>query len=234
MEGRCCCCPAFGSAIICPGKKDSGIKCSPNIFLSGKKVKNIVLFDFIKNSNYKFYKKWSNSKYRGYLELDDGRRIENTNKIDEYRKDLFNYGKSTYNNIVFSSQQDIKSTLERINAQKNPELIDTINSFLRRAVMELDGISVDKFRQKIETELEELTKKWDLTTDAVSNSDRGINNPYQKGTGKIYDIYIAKEKLRKKIKQSKINDDSLAVTLKKCLTAHWINFRPRQIPKILA
>ncbi|MFP4370890.1 MAG: AAA family ATPase [Halanaerobium sp.] len=160
----------------------------------------------INDSEYKFYKKWSNSNYDGYLELEDGRRIENPKKIAEYKKEILPYGKSTYNNIVFSSQQDIKSTLKRINAEENPELIDTINSFLRRAVMELDGISIDQFRNKIESELEELTKKWNLEADAVSNSDRGINNPYKVGTGEIYDSYIAKENLRQKLKETKTNE----------------------------
>ncbi|TDO92037.1 exonuclease SbcC [Halanaerobium saccharolyticum] len=172
----------------------------------------------VDSSEYKFYKKWSNSNYRGFLELADGRRIENPAKIAEYKKDIFPYGKSTYQNIVFSSQQDIKSTLKRINAEENPELIDTINSFLRRAVMELDGVSIDQFRSKIDNELEALTKKWNLETDAVSNSDRDINNPYKVGTGEIYDSYIAKEKLRRKIKESKINErrfEELGLEIKK-------------------
>ncbi|RAK05047.1 exonuclease SbcC [Halanaerobium saccharolyticum] len=172
----------------------------------------------VNNSDYKFYKKWSNNNYRGFLELSDGRRIENPAKITEYKKEIFPYGKSTYNNIVFSSQQDIKSTLKRINAEENPELIDTINSFLRRAVMELDGVSIDQFRSRIENELEALTKKWNLAADAVSNSDRGINNPYKVGSGEIYDCYIAKEKLRRKIKESKINErkfEELSAEIKK-------------------
>ncbi len=172
----------------------------------------------VNSSDYKFYKKWSNSNYRGFLELADGRRIENPAKIAEYKKEIFPYGKSTYNNIVFSRQQDVKSTLKRINAEENPELIDTINSFLRRAVMELDGISIDQFRSKLENELEALTKKWNLEADAVSNSDRGINHPYKVGTGEIYDCYIAKEKLRRKIKESKINErkfEELGMKIKK-------------------
>ncbi len=170
------------------------------------------------NKAYKFYKKWSNSNYQGFLELPDGRRIEKKNKIKDYKNRIFPYGKSTYNNIVFSSQQDIKSTLKRISAEENPELIDTINSFLRRAVMELDGISIDKFRSKIENELEELTKKWNLKADAVSNSSRGVNNPYKKGTGEIYDAYIAREKLRSKIKQAQLNEqkyEELGLEIKK-------------------
>jgi exonuclease SbcC len=158
------------------------------------------------NSEYKFYKKWSNSNYAGYLELADGRRIEAPAKIADYKKDILPYAKSTYNNIVFSSQQNIKSTLERINSAENPELIDTINSFLRKAVMELDGVSIDKFRSRLESELEQLTKKWNLASDSIENSARGVNNPYQVGTGEIYNSYIAKEKLRQRLKESKINE----------------------------
>lgn len=172
----------------------------------------------VDNLDYKFYKKWSNKNYAGYLELADGRRIENRQKIIDYKKDILAYPKSTYNNIVFSSQQDIKSTLERINSEQSPELIDTINSFLRKAVMELDGISIDKFRNKLEAELEQLNKKWDLNSDSVKNSDRGVNNPYKVGTGEIYDSYIAKEKLRQKLKKSKINEkkfEDLGIEIKK-------------------
>ncbi|CCU81193.1 hypothetical protein HSACCH_02648 [Halanaerobium saccharolyticum subsp. saccharolyticum DSM 6643] len=175
----------------------------------------------VDNLDYKFYKKWSNNNYAGYLELADGRRIENPKKILEYKKDILPYAKSTYNNIVFSSQQDIKSTLERINSEQNPELIDTINSFLRKAVMELDGISIDKFRSKLEAEIEQLSKKWDLDSDSVTNSDRGVNNPYKVGTGKIYDSYIAKEKLRQKLKESKVNEkkfEELGAEIKKLKT----------------
>jgi len=167
---------------------------------------------------YKFYKKWSNSNYQGFLELPDGRRIEKSGKIKEYKNQIFPYGKSTYNNIVFSSQQDIKTTLKRISAEENPELIDTINSFLRRAVMELDGISIDKFRSKIDNQLEELTKKWNLKADAVSNSSRGVNNPYKVGTGEIYDAYIEREQLRARIKQAEVNErqyEELGLEIKK-------------------
>lgn len=155
---------------------------------------------------YKFYKKWSNSSYRSYLELPDGVRIENPAKIKDYKSKILPYGKSTYNNIVFSSQNDIKSTLERISAEKNPELADTVSSFLRQAVMELDGISIDKFRSKLENEIDELTKKWDLESMSPANSSRGLNNPYKMGRGKIYDCYIEKEELRQKIKESRVKE----------------------------
>lgn len=159
------------------------------------------------NKKYRFYKKWSNNNYQGFLELEDGRRIENSKKISKYQEQIFNYNKSTYKNIIFSSQKDIKNILEKINAAENPELIDNINSFLRKAVMELDGISIDKFKEKLEDELDNLLKKWNLETDSVKNSERGINNPYKIATGKIYDVYIAKEKLRRKIKNGKITEE---------------------------
>lgn len=158
------------------------------------------------NKEYKFYKKWSNNNYQAHLELPDGVKIESEAKIKNYRSELLSYGKSTFKNIVFSSQKEIKSTLERISKNKSPELVDTISSFLRRAVMELDGISIDKFKEKLNNMLSELTKKWDLDSNSVSNSDRGINNPYKVGTGKIYDCFIEKESLRNQINQAELKE----------------------------
>jgi exonuclease SbcC len=155
---------------------------------------------------YKLYKKWSNSNYGGYLQLPDGARVESTNKIKEIKADIFPYGKSTYKNIVFSRQKDLKSTIQNINAENNPELVSTVSSFLRRAVMELDGVPIDKFKNKLDAEIEDLTKRWDIKSMSIENKNRGINNPYKIGTGKIYDCYIEKGLLAEQIAEAKRNE----------------------------
>jgi len=161
----------------------------------------------IDDDEYIFYKKWSRKNYAGYLQLPDGARIESTAKIKEMKQELFPYAKSTYKNIVFSSQKDIKSTLKRINAEKNPELISTINSFLRKAVMELDGVSIDKFRSRLDNEIKDLTEKWDLESQSITNKDRGLNNPYKRSKGKIYESYIEKGQLKNRIKKAEETEE---------------------------
>jgi exonuclease SbcC len=170
---------------------------------------------------YKLYKKWSNNNYGGYLQLPDGSRVESPERIKEIKSGLFPYGKSTYKNIVFSTQKELKSTLENISAKNNPELVSTVSSFLRRAVMELDGISIDKFKNRLDAELEELTKRWDIKSMSIENKNRGINNPYKIGTGKIYDCYIEKGLLAEEIAEAKRNENlyrELSIKIKELQT----------------
>ncbi|MGM0420925.1 MAG: AAA family ATPase [Bacillota bacterium] len=166
---------------------------------AGDYVNGKLVFS-VDDANYTIYKKWSREDPEGYLILPDGSRVEQQERINELQKELFSYGKSTYDHIVFTKQQEIKSTLQNIT--ENNELIDTVSNFLRRAVMELDGVSIDRLKQKLEEELDDLTSKWSLESGRPANPARGVNHPYKVGTGKIYDAFIAREKLRHQIKEA--------------------------------
>ena len=155
----------------------------------------------VDSKNYVIEKEWSRNNPRQYLKLPDGSRVQNEEKINKLKKDLLLYEKGSYNNIVFSKQRNIKSAIKRI--IENEEVINTVNNFLRKAVMELEGISIEELNKKVDNELDNLLKKWDIENNRPSNADRDINNPYQKGYGKIYEVYIEKERLRKKLKRTK-------------------------------
>ncbi|MFW6283251.1 MAG: ATP-binding protein [Minisyncoccales bacterium] len=155
----------------------------------------------IADNEYKIEKRWSRENPRAYLELPDGQRIENINKINAYQKEILLYGKSTYNNIVFTKQNEIKNTIKRIAGSK--EVTSTVFNFLRRAVMELDGVSLEKLNSKIDEELNNLLKKWDFAENRPVNPDRDVNYPYQQGYGSIYEAYINKEKARIKMEKTK-------------------------------
>ncbi|MFW6008733.1 MAG: AAA family ATPase [archaeon] len=146
----------------------------------------------IDNSSYLIEKKWSRDDPYQYLQFPDGRRIENEKKLKKEKNKLLKFNKGTYKNIVFTNQRNIKSSIKRI--IESDEVVTTINNFLRRAVMELDGVSIDKLNKKIDNELDELLKKWDLANSRPVNTDRDVNNPYKKGYGLIYEAYINKEK----------------------------------------
>ncbi|SDL29933.1 AAA family ATPase [Halarsenatibacter silvermanii] len=151
---------------------------------------------------YEIYKKWSNENPDGHLKLPDGSRIS-YEKIKSERQKLLPYGKSTYENIVFTRQEKVRDLLEKITEEDEfQNLKDTISNFLRRAVMRLGNVSAEKFRSRLNEEYHELTRKWDLQGNCPSNPDRGVNNPYKQARGKIYDKYIEKENLRIKIKEA--------------------------------
>jgi len=153
----------------------------------------------IGKDKYSIYKKWSNNDPDGYMVLPDNSRI-NKGSIKKKRQELLPYGKSTYENIVFTRQEEVKTFLKNITEEDElTELKGTVSNVLRKAVLELGDISIDKLGNKIEEELENLLKKWDLDNKRPTNPERGINNPYKVGTGEIYDTYIKKELLRREI-----------------------------------
>src|SRR5699024_3319502 len=70
-----------------------------------------------------------------------------------------------------------------------------INDLLRRTLMELDGISVDSIQENIENGIESLYKRWNREKNYPENN-KGVNNPYKTGLGKILESYYNKENLK--------------------------------------
>ncbi len=147
----------------------------------------------IDGQKYRVEKEWGEN-YSVFLELPDGQKINSFDKVNEYINDLFIYGEGTYSNIVFVKQQDVKNAINRIVSNKN--VTGAISSFLRKTVMELDGINIDRLKEKIGEELDELLKKWDIDNDRPTNLDRDVNNPYKVGYGQVYGAYINTEQIR--------------------------------------
>ncbi len=154
--------------------------------------------------SYQIYKKWSRNNPAADFKLPDNSRISSPEKIKSQRQKLLPYGKTTYENIVFTRQEEVKSFLENITEENElTEFKGTVDNFLRRAVMELDGVSTDSLKNKISTELEELVGKWDLEENRPIKPERDIRNPYKRGTGKIYDTFIEIQSLEQNIEEAK-------------------------------
>ena len=75
--------------------------------------------------------------------------------------------------------------------------------------MEMDGIVTDEIKAKIENEKDDLLARWDLDRQQPENTDRDVNNPYKVGTGKIYDAYIEKERVKQKIRWAENGEEKL-------------------------
>lgn len=119
--------------------------------------------------------------------------LKNEDRIQEVLKEVLMFGEGTYSSIFFSKQVHIKEAIEKIIG--NREATNEVSSLLRRAIMELDGISLDKLSNKINDEIEGLYKRWDIEKKYPENS-RGISNPYKVGIGEIVDRFYKKEAIR--------------------------------------
>ncbi|MTI58424.1 MAG: hypothetical protein FH762_00260 [Firmicutes bacterium] len=173
---------------------------------AGEHINGILEF-IIDGEKYKLKKEWG-KEHSTVLELPDGQILKNSGSIKRKLKDLFVFGRASYGNIVFARQRDVKQAVERIIG--NDDIVHTVSSFLRKAVMELDGISVEHLRSRLGEEIDNLVKRWDLNNDRPDNPNRDINNPYKVGYGKIYEAYINKVSIERKMKKALEMEEQLA------------------------
>lgn len=155
-------------------------------FIDGRLVLNT------EEGQYKLLKKWgSNSEVE--LETPSGNLLRDEEAVYNKLNDILSFGESTYSNIVFAKQKDLKKAINNIISNGN--VTKEINDLLRRALMELDGVSIDKIQDNINNEIDSLYKRWDIDKNYPENN-RGVNNPYKVGLGLIIESYYEKENLK--------------------------------------
>ena len=166
-------------------------------FIDGKVIMEI------EEEEYEIYKEWG-SKETIHLIKNDGSILKNEKDIDSQMLNLLGYGESTYSNIVFAKQRDLKIALTNI--INNSQVTDEVNDLLRKTMMELEGVSIDKIQKDIEDEIERLYKRWDKSKGYPENN-RGPNNPYKTGLGAILGSYYKKEELLSLMEETKKSEE---------------------------
>lgn len=145
-----------------------------------------------KGKIYTLSKEWG-TEASSKLIMPDNIVIKNDGSIREVLRDVYVYGEGTYSSVFFLKQYYLKQAIDRI--VQNKEATGEISSFLRSTIMELDGVSLEKLEQKIQDEIEDLLKRWDVEKNYPENN-KGINNPYKVGFGKVVESYYAKERIK--------------------------------------
>lgn len=146
-----------------------------------------IVFD---KEQYCIKKEWG-EKPEAYLIKPNGELIKNEVSIQKDIEKIFKYGEATYSSVVFAKQRDIKEAINRI--IQNQETTGTLGSILRRTIMELDGISIEKLKKKIDDEINFLLWRWDMDRNYPENN-RGVSNPYQ-NCGEIVKSFYRKEEI---------------------------------------
>lgn len=145
----------------------------------------------IEDKVYKIHKEWGSQETIVFTD-NEGSILKDEEDINKELLNLMDYGEGTYSTIVFAKQRDLKAALSNIISDS--QVTDEINDILRRTMMELEGVSIDKLQKDIEDEIERLYKRWDREKNYPQNN-RGANNPYLTGLGEILKSYYAKENL---------------------------------------
>ncbi|MBW1692525.1 MAG: hypothetical protein JRJ70_17665, partial [Deltaproteobacteria bacterium] len=92
--------------------------------------------------------------------------------------------------------------------QEDRETLESLGDVLRKTVMEMDGVSVDVFRAKIENSYESFFGRWDIGTN-YPEGNRGIEDPWQKGAGTITHLFYEKETVRRALYDAVVYDKNL-------------------------
>ncbi|MFW5790771.1 MAG: AAA family ATPase [Bacillota bacterium] len=166
---------------------------------------NLIIDDG--GDSYRIEKKWSRNNPSALLELPGGNIIDDTKKIENTLTEILLYGESTYDNIVFVKQSEVKAAVKRI--AEDSAVKTTVNNFLRKAVMEMDGIVTEKVKEKITSEKDDLLSRWDLDKKQPENPDKDINDPYKTARGKIYNAYIERAEIKQKIRKAENSEEKI-------------------------
>ena len=69
-------------------------------------------------------------------------------------------GPGTYRSVLMTYQSGLAKTLEDLD--NDPDTIHSLGDVIRKTILETDGISVEKFKDRIEELYGEYFKHWDL------------------------------------------------------------------------
>ncbi|MDD4363407.1 MAG: AAA family ATPase, partial [Atribacterota bacterium] len=114
-------------------------------------------------------------------------------EVSEYFSQYLPAKEGTIKNILLTWQSALDRTKDVFNGN-GQDVRSDLGNILRSSIMETDGVSVDKLKEKITQEYKDYFDHWDITKNEPENR-RGINNPYTREVGKILKAYYEKENI---------------------------------------
>ena len=134
-------------------------------------------------------------RLRGGIEYTDDK------KVSELIQEYLPAQEGTVRNILLTWQSSLGQTRNIFNdgskdGKEGREVRTELGNILRASIMETDGISVDRLKERLDSEYKEYFNHWDIERERPEN-DRGINNPYVKEVGNILGAYYDKEKSKR-------------------------------------
>jgi exonuclease SbcC len=163
------------------------------------------------SKEYTLQRRWGAS-LSSSLTLPDGSVITHDDAIQEIINECIQVPEGTCKRVMMTHQAGLSSTVPDI--RKDAEILESLGDILRRAVMEMDGVSVDAFRAKIEAEYQGLFGRWDIKA-GYPEGGKGIENPWVKGAGTITQLFYKRERARKALEAAVEYEKQLDVLNKK-------------------
>lgn len=140
------------------------------------------------------------------LQLPTGKVIKDPRLVEDRLRELLVLGQAAYKNLLFSSQEDEIPFVARLG--QSEDLKGEISDIINRELMELDGMSMEKFHDLLEAEIASYSSNWDRQK-RLPQSGRGIDNPYVRGVGQVLAAYYDLEKAKRDMNQALAREKSL-------------------------
>ena len=128
------------------------------------------------------------------LTLPVGSIITDEEAVQERLISLLPAKAGTFKTVLMTYQSGLPKTIEELEA----EPIQDLSTILRRAVFETDGVSVDQFKQNIESEYTAYYSRWDRERGRPESDRR-----YTRGVGNILQAYYCLEDKQTALKEAK-------------------------------
>ena len=181
----------FTEAKLTPGR----FKKIMNRFLPVGGGDTIAVELYFKHNNTDHYlkRKWGPSA-EAELKLPNGNIISDESTIAEYLVTCLSATEGTYRAVLMTKQSGLTNTLETLK-NEHSETVKSLGDILKTAVLETDGVSIEKFRDHLETQFNDYFSHWDPAKN-YPDGGRGIEKPWKKQVGNILQAYYDKEAVR--------------------------------------
>ncbi|MFA5669871.1 MAG: AAA family ATPase [Balneolaceae bacterium] len=164
---------------------------------------------------YTINKEWKYGNRNGSASFitSTGKEYTEEEKVQKEINKLLPATPGTMKEILMTHQSALQSSLSRIKDSEDAR--QEIGGILRKGVMEAGGVSVDKFKQQLDTRYTECFNNWDRDknypkTDAQGN-DKGIHNRHIRNVGTVLGAWYNMESAKKKFEEIQQFEDEMDV-----------------------
>lgn len=146
-----------------------------------------------KNADHFLKRKWGPSA-EAQLKLPNGNIISDESTIASYLGACLSASEGTYRAVLMTKQSGLTGTLDALK-NEHTDTVKSLGDILKTAVLETDGVSIEKFKDQLETQFNDYFSHWDPLKN-YPDGGRGIEKPWKKQVGKILQAYYDKESVR--------------------------------------
>lgn len=135
-------------------------------------------------SRFELSRTWGKGQ-RAFLQSEDTT-IHDESKIQEFLRIRFGHTESIIKHLLFSHQGEVSVGARKWSEE--PGLKQAIDDFFQAQLLELQGVSPQRFKEKLQRDLQETYRRWDRVNQCPEGG-RGVDRPYLREVGAILKAY---------------------------------------------